>query len=73
MMEATQKDGRPDWTARHNAVMSYAKLIGELTVDRKKNDKEVEEEAGDLDLSKLKGKELVDARTAILESMKFEK
>lgn len=59
----------PDWKTRYDGVMGFAKLTGDLTEKKKIEIETLEEWDWDIDLSKLKWDDLLEARKKIIENM----
>ena len=71
MLHATKKDAKwndvPDWTARHNAILDFARLTGDL--NEKKKVEVPNDEFSDEKLKYLTFTELIEKREKILKSL----
>lgn len=66
--KAGEKVYEPDYTARNNAIITYARLTGELT-DKKKIEIEEKESIEDMDLDNKTDEELKELQKKILEQL----
>lgn len=70
MMNADKVDGSADWTARHNAILDFTRLTGDLnekkTVEAPKEDPKDKEV---VDVKNMTFQELLDKKNAIMKTL----